>query len=92
MASVDMSFIDFYTPPFPSALSSLRIPASRFEADTVATDDYAHSAFDPELVQFDMMYFVSPGLDIHPSFKACPPSVVDGGRLLLALSPMAALR
>lgn len=71
MASVDMSFIDFHTPSLPSASSSIRIPASSFEAYIVSTDEHSHNAFDQELVQFDMMYFASPGLDMHPPSKPC---------------------
>jgi hypothetical protein len=63
MASVDMSFINFYDPPPPSAPSSVRIPASRFGADPAPTDDHALNAFDSGPVQFGMMYFASPGLE-----------------------------
>jgi hypothetical protein len=91
MASVDMSFIDFHTPSLPSASSSVRIPASSFEAYIVSTDEHSHNAFDQELVQFDMIYFTSPGLDMHPPSKPCHLELsmeVD----LPALSPTTASR
>jgi hypothetical protein len=75
MASVDMSFIDFHTPSLPSASSSVRIPASSFEAYTASTDEHSHNAFDQELVQFDMIYFASPGSDMHPPSKPCHPEL-----------------
>jgi hypothetical protein len=46
MVSVDISFIDFHIPPFPLALSSVRIPASNFEAYTASTNEHSYNAFD----------------------------------------------
>jgi hypothetical protein len=76
MAFVDMSFIDFHISLFPLVPSSIRIPASSFEAYTVSTDEHFYNAFDQELVQFDIMYFVSFGLNMHPLSKPCHPELL----------------
>lgn len=75
MASVDMSFIEFYNLPPPSALFSVRIPASRFRTYSAPTDDHALNALDSGLVQFGMMYFVNP--DLKPDDRVETPAVTN---------------
>lgn len=73
---VNISFIDFSNSLFSSVSFFFRISASCFETCIVSTDEHSHNVFDEELIQFDIIYFASPKLNIHLPFKPYHPELL----------------